>query len=338
MLAEQYRYAARMVGGTWPRPDMTVNVKLVLRYYYLRGMIHLGCNDFVMAHRCFWTCLTIPAEVCCKIAVEAWKKMILVQCIMNDGSDPKSNQISLPKSIPTCLARMLPSCKESTKTSPTATNPRVSHGPQPSGGLFPPARPLMSQAQSQSQSSNEIAVDTESTLCYMNIAVAFYGRKRSKLQALMEEHKSTIEGDGNCGLLQQCLTQLINNQVRHISRMYSVVSISKAATLLGISGVSDDATNQHVAALLCQSGIPCEIQEDGMIVFSDLSDQSTETSSLMELTEWMALIEKVQRLDVSILTTPRYQSLIRKDVSIGASGEGKVPNTMSSGPRGVDDL
>lgn len=346
LLAEQYRYAARLVGGTWPRPDMTVNVKLVLRYYYLRGMIHLGGNDFVMAHRCFWTCLTVPADVACKIAVEAWKKLVLVQCILNDGSGSDANQISLPKSMPTCLSRMVMSSKESTPTGkklPTTT-------PQ---GLAPPSR-LPSSGSSTEATSGQV----ESTICfyYMEMAAAFYQRDKSKFEALMTEHQAKFEADGNWGLLQQCHSQLIHNQVRHIARMYSTISIAKVATLLGISSASDGnaaaVVNQQVAVLLYQSGVPCEIQDDGMIVFDDLPTETAATSSsssppLVDLAEWMALVERVQKLDVNIWTSPKYQSLTRQEIptpgpagsSSGIGDESKIATTGGSrGPRGVDDM
>lgn len=336
LLAGQYRYAARLVGGTWPRPDATVNVKQVLRYYYLRGMIHLGCNDFVMAHRCFWTCLSVPAEVCCKIAVEAWKKLVLVQCIMNDGNDPQSNGVDFPKCMPSCLLRMLWSSKEGTNNMSTTTPQNTPQELQLTSNPVLQVQPLIAQSQSSKQSP----MNTESTACYMDLAAEFRRRNKSEVQSLIVKHKETYEEDGNFGLVQQCLTQLIHNQVRHISKMYSVVSLTKAASLLGISNTSDEATREQVATLLFQSGVPCEIQEDGMIVFYDSEDDSVALSSLVDLAEWMALIDRVQRLDVNILTSPRYQNLIRKEVSTGtaSSGEAKAATAMSSGSRGVDNL
>lgn len=329
LLAEQYRYAARLVGGTWPRPDMTVNVKLVLRYYYLRGMIHLGCNDFVMAHRCFWTCLSVPADVACKIAVEAWKKLVLVQCIMFDGNHADANQITLPRSMPTCLTRIVVSSKESSTGKKVPTT-------------FPSFAPRMG--------ANEPTLgQMESTVCdcYADIATAFYERDKTTFEALMTEHKVKVQVDGNWGLLEQCRTQLINNQVRHISRMYSIISMAKLATLLGIASTSGDTTNQQVALLLYRSGVQCEIQDDGMIVFHGAHEESTGTSSsLVDLAEWMGLVERVQKLDVNIWTSPKYQSLTRKEIptsgptgSGGASDEAKIAATGGSrAPRGVDDM
>jgi hypothetical protein len=174
----------------------------------------------------------------------------------------------------------------------------------------------------------------------MDIAAAFHKRDKSSLEALMVEQKAALESDGNTGLVQQCHTQLINNQVRHISKMYSVISVTKAASLLGIDPISGNAAaSQQVVVLLCQSGVPCEIQEDGMIVFGDVQESSTtSTSSLVDLAEWMTLLEKVQRLDVNILTSARYQSLVRKEMVSGSGDSKAAAAALNAGPRGVDDI
>ena len=329
LLAEQYRYAARLVEGTWPRPDSNVDVRQVLRYYYLRGMIHLGCNDYVMAHRCFWTCLSVPAEVVCRTAIEAWKKLVLVQCLMNEGVRTDGNRILLPKSMPTCIERLLASSVDASSISVFTT-----------GASAYLSEPLSSSAFELTERAidrKKAHLDAECSSCYMNISSAFCARDKARLESLIATNEMTLKGDGNLGLAQQCLTQLVHNQVRHISKMYSVVPLAKMATILGIS--SGDAVQQQVAALLFQSGVACEMQESGMIEFGESMDEAAGTESLVQLADWICLLETVQRLDVDFLTSPRYQSLVTMDASsiIGGVGEKKsVPS--GNGPRGVDDL
>ena len=99
LLAEQYRFAARALEGTWPRPaadassnnnnNSNLSVRHVLRYFLLRGMIHVGCNDWTMATRCFGTCLSVPAEIPSALGIAAWKKMVLVQCLQMEDDDYK---------------------------------------------------------------------------------------------------------------------------------------------------------------------------------------------------------------------------------------------------------
>jgi hypothetical protein len=88
IFAQEYQLAESHILQSWPRPQKgphTSNIETVLRYYYLRGVVHLNCgpSSYSMAMRCFWTCLSVPAtsdtNVVSAIAVNAWKKLILVQ-------------------------------------------------------------------------------------------------------------------------------------------------------------------------------------------------------------------------------------------------------------------
>ena len=86
LYAQQYRYAESWVLHTWPRPagglgtTSSSMVRLVLRYFYLRGTVHIGCANWKWARRCFWTCLSIPSDMVSAIAIAAWKKLVLVHC------------------------------------------------------------------------------------------------------------------------------------------------------------------------------------------------------------------------------------------------------------------
>jgi hypothetical protein len=344
LLAEQYRYAARIISGTWPRPTATVSAKQVLRYYYLRGMIHLGCNDYTLAHRCFWTCLSVPAEVCSQIMMEAWKKLILVQCLLlptsdndndiNSNSTNNNKNTRLPKTMPNCMGRRLASLKEKAAAASSPSNdlfPGSSSGKRSARHPQRPAPPQ--QQQLQQQQSQQHLPPVQFTTCYMELVEAFYKRDKAKMEALQTEHRTILLADGNDGLVMQCHSQLVRNQVAHLSKMYSVVSLSKLAQLLQISKV------EEVTTILCQSGVLCEIQEDGMVVFADTTNSTTSTTTTtttsndhVDLTEWMQLLDKVQKLDVGIATTAKYHSLMRKESSGG--GDAKA----AAGPRGVEDF
>lgn len=329
ILAEQYRYASRLVQDTWPRPTESSSVKQVLRYYYLRGMVHLGCNDFTMAHRCFWTCLSIPAENVSKIMLEAWKKMLLVQCLAynpNDGSVQPAYQS--PKSMPNCMARLLSSYKEASKLqSPSSTQQQQQTEETKQQELE--AEELLLQTNPErfmQRRQQKIAMQT--IVGYMDLTEAFYKREKEAFQNLVERHQAVLAEDGNLGLLQQCLQQLVRNQVLHLSKMYSVAPLSKVAAILKLNEES------MVPAVLLESKVPCQIQDDGMVVFQDEESATNTVESVVDMTEWMQLIDKVQRVDVRILTSPRYYALVQKE----KSAAGKKKDEFSRGPRGVDDI
>lgn len=344
LLAEQYRYAARLIDGTWPRPTgwprpiEVVSVKQVLRYYYLRGMIHLGCNDLDLAHRCFWTCLCIPAEVCSKIAIEAWKKLVLVQCLLHDGSAGSSG-ITLPKSMPNCLARAFASFLEE---NPLARQQQQflqqqQQEQQQQFASFPRQQPPLPQQYQQQQQNQGRMTQSQSTTnpiaCYKHLAKAFFDRDKVSMERLERENMTTFTEDGNLGLVHQCQSHLVNCQVAHLARMYSVVPLSKIAQTLGVEDES------QMIAILCRSKVPCQIADNGMVQFDDTDGRmistttattTSATKSLASISEWMQLMEKVQKLDVAIATNSKYHALMRKDTS--------AEKTAATGPRGVEDV
>jgi hypothetical protein len=281
-------------------------------------MIHLGCNDYVMAHRCFWTCLSIPSDSVSKITLEAWKKTALVQCLM--GKLPQSKTIQTPKAMPNCMVRLLSTYKEASKR------------PDPTGEGRLEEFVLQQQAPELAPPPQRLSEKTamQAITCYMDLLDTFYKRDKVNFQFLMTSQETILREDGNFGLVQQCLTQLVRNQVLHLSNMYSVVPVSKVATLLGLS---DEST---VPTVLLESKVPCQIQDDGMVTFQD-QDTTTSSSSvntppsMVDMAEWMQLIEKVQKLDVAIVTNPKYYALIQKD---SASRK----EAAAAGPRGVEDF
>jgi hypothetical protein len=113
--AQEYRYGEDCVAGHWPRPThSSVSTKLVLRYYYLRGTLHVGTGNWAAAKRCYWTCLSVPADdMVSSIAVAAWKKLVLVQCrtmLLEARGNHKGSSVhplSLPKAVPVCFSRFL---------------------------------------------------------------------------------------------------------------------------------------------------------------------------------------------------------------------------------------
>ena len=256
--------------------------------------------------------------------LEAWKKLLLVQCLLHH---PKTDSVRAafqsPKSMPSCMTRLLSSYKETSKLqSPT---PQQQQQPEQTQQQELEAEELLQQTNPErfmQRRQQKLAMET--VVRYMELAEAFYKSEKETFQNLMETHKAAILEDGNLGLLQQCLTQLVQNQVMQLSRMYSVVPISKVASLLKITDES------LVPTVLLESKVPCQIQGDGMVVFQ--GDDSTDSSDgLVDMAEWMHIIEKVQKLDVAVMTSPRYHALVQKEVSGKKEG-------VSGGPRGVEDI
>lgn len=192
------------------------------------------------------------------------------------------------------------------------------------GGRHAGKRQQQSSSTGEEQASK---TQTESTdiACYTEIAEVFKSRSKEEFVSLLENRQSILEADGNLGLAQQCLKQLVSNQVRHIAKIYATISIPKMASRLGMDPSQPNIMSE-VFILLRDSGVSCELEEDGTtIVFHDTVSGSS-SNEMVDLNEWMVLLDKVQRLDVNLLTSSRYQSL------------NKTKASAPSGPRGVEDI
>lgn len=122
--AQQYDYVNQLFCNLWPLPTSDAcHVHTVFRYYYLRGIVHMYCNEIQQAMRCYETCVCIPSEdVVSAIALAAFKKLILLQCCHHTFDDvslynatSKSYNKSANPTIPT-----LPSPLSIPKDTPAA--------------------------------------------------------------------------------------------------------------------------------------------------------------------------------------------------------------------------
>jgi hypothetical protein len=106
ILAGQYRYAHRIVHSEWPRPGSADVVTVpTLRYYYLRGLVYMGCEDWQWAVRAFWTCLSVPFDGISQIAICAWKKLMFCQCILSSAEETVVT--SVPANMSNAMTRFL---------------------------------------------------------------------------------------------------------------------------------------------------------------------------------------------------------------------------------------
>jgi hypothetical protein len=313
ILAEQYRFAARHVDGTWPRPTNTVNIRTVLRYYYLRGIVHLGCGDYVMAHRCWWTCLAVPAEACCAIMVAAWKKLSLVQPLL-DRSRGVSNMYNnrTPSTVSTCFPRS------------------------------------MAVAMTRLFNTGKDKQD-EGVLLYTQLGPATETGKIEVVKTLIETHETLLKSDGNYGLAQECMRRVQQNLVWEASQLFSVVSVEQLSLRWTIDQeqISRILLESQVPCRIEDDGMVVFGLEDlnGSETNTSIGvpnglppphNHPPSDSLWTDLSEWMQLLERLQYLDTIISTSSKFQSLTKKEEKGGGdSGESSI---MSMVPRAVQDF
>lgn len=78
----------------------------LLRFWYQAGMVRLGLKQYDASLRCFISCISTPAKDISSVAVEAYKKAIMVSLIVN-GEKP-----TLPSYTSSFVSRLLKNNKD----------------------------------------------------------------------------------------------------------------------------------------------------------------------------------------------------------------------------------
>ena len=328
--AGHYSYAERSIAGTWPRPHSTVSVRNVLRYFYLRGVVHLGCQHLDLAVRCFRTCLCVPADVVSSIVVAAWKKLVLVQCLQqSDLSVDETKPMNLPNPTPSCVSRYI----NSAVAESNALRNNSTGGGTPASAAAAPEDAssivhLVDNLETGESSREKNKYPALGVGAYASIVQAFVDMDKAGLATKLEDHKTLLMQDGNWGLAHQVASELPCRQLYSWSRVYSSISLTELAQLLNVSA-------GELERLLVQVSIAKQwpIQVDGrMVSFPRQKPLVNASGSTMQMEELVALAKLVQKMDVTLSSSSKFLSLARKEGM--TEGKGGVP----SGPRGVEDI
>lgn len=363
--AGQYVWAEQQIVGQWPIPTNTCKstIQQVLRYFYLRACLHIGCRNWIMAVRCLWTCLSIPTAeshtVVSAIAVAAWKKLMLVQCILADSleiveSTPNAaNKIDrqsfggTPREMPTSLSRYLSSnIMESGSRRDTIL---------PTATSAPEDQHVIDMVETEDSQGNNADAENESIKhtkvnnnddddddakllfgvhVYRELVKAFSSVDRSSFDAIVQRHKNIFVLDGNWGMIQHGVTTvMLRRQVYALSIVYASIPLSQF--------VSDElygyvSSEKEARILLEELSIdwPVRVDDDTYVVFPPAKMTSTSQAGEIlpeSMKELVHLTKKIRELDFAQATSPKYLAILRK------TGAGlKVDKSV--GPRGVEEI
>ena len=359
--AEQYRYAERLILATWSRPHPGCSVRHVLRYFYLRGMVHVGCQHLSLARRCFWTCLSIPSEVVSAIAVAAWKKLVLVQALLlvdqvgpqtmttvtphgvqQTSSWSETSPFRLPMAIPSPFTRFLnaafepprqqPQQQQPYQTAPEEESMHVVENTEGEGDAAAWQQPQQPSRQQQQQQQQQQQYPFFGVKIYRDLARAFMDVDRPAVAEIIDQYHDLFVTDGTLGLVHQVQTQLYRRQVYLAARMYAVIPLDTLAQQLGWS------SPQELSSLLQEMALErtwsVQVTADDMVHFPQqlppplaTQRQQDDSSSFDSL---MQLVHMVQELDVSLAASPNYAAIVKREASAAAERSGQ--------PRGVEDI
>ena len=264
--AGHYHYAQRSLKA-WALPHSDSRVVAVLRLYFWRGMVYAGAEDWERARLEWLACLSVPAQAVSAIALEAYKKLALIECLRR-SPEATFDPWQLPEAVSPCYSRFLGLA-------------RVGSAPE--------------DAMHVVEEDGETEGDTWRGLrFYYELTEAFVQRKTLPIA----EHESVWRKDSNLGLVRQCQAELVSRKIFHYSRIYSKIALSELAQLLHLD-------EQKLPALLCQmSGDrswPVQISE-GTVHFPRKPTNHA-TNAVGDL---MALGKVVKKLDQAIESSNEY--------------------------------
>mmetsp|Transcript_14009 Transcript_14009/g.15389 ORF Transcript_14009/g.15389 Transcript_14009/m.15389 type:complete len:300 (+) Transcript_14009:2-901(+) len=299
----------------------------------------MGLDEWSLAIRCFWTCVTVPSEVVSAITICAWKKLVLCRCLLlpvgattvkgmdtSSSGSSSSGQVqkemvpeilSPPSAASTQVARFF-SIGISTKTSTTSSMPMATES---------------NNANSASQASmGQSAIANYGVRSYSELVTAFWNGDRATFDTVKRENERIWTDDGNLGMVHRLEKDLLNRHVYHLSRIYSVIPLAQLSEELQLP-----VEDVRVLLLkLSHGGMTVDIDAEGWVEFphEDCLRGEEGAANLVEsMGEIMTLANQIRRLDVAIATTPHYQHLTRKE-----KGDSSSSGRASGGPRGVAEL
>lgn len=349
----------------WPRPSRGLGAIVLLRYFYLRGLVHIECHNWEWAMRCFWTVLCIPADATSAIVVGAWKKLVLLQGLSQSDRLPTDmTALKIPKTTPICVSRFISQAINSAAAPTTTTNttgsPQASSSSQgenassviavapedvtaPSGSFYhhlthhhelmvaDEAAAVASLVERPPHGSRNGAMVDSGVRAYSDLVRAFVKVNREAFRQILHDNWNQFVLDGNLPLVKLLEADFVKRQIYQWSRVVSVISLERLSELICIPVGDLPNTLREIAA---KDQWNIEIQEDPhhhsttayfpKHVPTRVGTSSNHSAELAKLTELM------QTLDISLSTSSKFLSLVRRD-------NANAPE-KAMGPRGVEDI
>lgn len=307
ILAGHYRFARETIRRSWPRPTAASSIEQVLRYYYLRGLVHIGTEEWSIALRCFRTVLSLPGNAVSALAVAAWKRLALVECITSE--DTYSAGLTPPGTTTVVSTYITEGCRAELKQGQASSHMVTDAAPEDTSMQPQPGkRPL---------SYSNVAV-------YKNICKAFEKSDLPGFKQLVEQQTTLLQTESTLGLVMTVQDALYKRIIVQASRMFAVIPLDDLAKRL------DSMSHAQVRTLLLQLSVEkawnIDISNDQNVVFPAFSSFKESDVNVQEL---VGLARAVQKTDAQLVATPKYQKSttpLRKE------------NMKGGGPRGVEDL
>jgi COP9 signalosome complex subunit 3 len=277
--------------------DADVAIEDVLTYAYYAGLAYTGARRFVDARLMFHRCMQTPATAVSAIAVEAYKKYVLVSLII-DGKVAPSALSDLPQALTVALPRVAEAYHElaqaSTKSNSISGNSSSSNN---SAAPSRSAKAASDEAGGKKRRGDEPLAGMLSpgeAAALLQTSTPRAGA--SKLERVAVRHVERVRADRNLGLLKQALAAERRVDLKRQTKTYLTLSLAAIAQR---AGLANEAAAEELLLQMIEAGeIFAKISaRDGMVVFQDVSESYRGPAQLKHINE---LIDNVIRLGRNI--------------------------------------
>ncbi|KAF3537886.1 hypothetical protein F2Q69_00018799, partial [Brassica cretica] len=262
-------------------------------YCYYGGMICIGQKKFQKALELLYNVVTAPMHSVNAIALEAYKKYVLVTLIHSGQFS-----VSLPKCASTAAQRHLKTWSIS----------HLQFNPMISAALYPILARSLYVAYNFYRSPFSQP--------YTEVGNCYNEGKISELQAVVVAHSSDFEKDNNLGLVKQAVSSLYKRNILRLTQKYLTLSLQDIANMVQLANAKE--AEMHVLQMIQDGQIHALInQKDGMVRFLEDPEQY-KTSEMIEVMDsviqrTIGLSKNLIAMDESLSCDPLYLGKVGRE-------------------------
>ncbi|KAL9323685.1 hypothetical protein ACSQ67_008542 [Phaseolus vulgaris] len=252
-------------------------------YCYYGGMICIGQKRFQKALDLLHNVVTAPMSIINAIAVEAYKKYILVSLIRNGQFST-----SLPKYSSSAAQRNLKNFCQSRRKDSVQLMLSI----EPRGATI-------------------MAVGQGGVVPYVELANTYGNGKVAELETFVKTNAEKFQSDNNLGLVKQVVSSMYKRNIQRLTQTYLTLSLQDIANTVQLNSAKE--AEMHVLQMIQDGEIYATInQKDGMVRFLEDPEQY-KTCEMIEhidssIQRIMALSRKLTAMDEQISCDQLYLS------------------------------
>ncbi|KAG6390090.1 hypothetical protein SASPL_151569 [Salvia splendens] len=277
-------------------------------YCYYGGMICIGQKKFRKALELLHNVVTAPMPIISAIAVEAYKKYILVSLIHLGQF-----ATSFPKYTSSAAQRNLKNFSQSRIIHDLLHLAKISYAPACPDRLLHICMDLALSTFSKQWDSGIFP--------YLELVNSYSTGKVSEVENYVQMNKDKFESDNNLGLVKQVVSSMYKRNIQRLTQTYLTLSLQDIANTVQLNSAKE--AEMHVLQMIQEGDIYATInQKDGMVRFLEDPEQY-KTCEMIEHLDFsiqriMMLSKKVTTMNEVMSCDPSYLGKVH--IQLGGNG------------------